>query len=71
MLPLPSPNQVASVLIGGLPANILYVGAAPGLVAGALQVNAQIPPGAASGALPVVLTIGVISSQTGITVEVQ
>jgi uncharacterized protein (TIGR03437 family) len=71
MLPLPSPNQVASVLIGGLPANILYAGAAPGLVAGALQVNAQIPPGAASGALPVVLTIGVISSQTGITVEVQ
>jgi uncharacterized protein (TIGR03437 family) len=70
-LPLPYPNQPASVLIGGMPANILYIGAAPGLVAGALQVNAQIPPGVASGALPVVLTIGVISSQTGITVAVQ
>jgi uncharacterized protein (TIGR03437 family) len=71
MLPLPSPNQTASVLIGGLPANILYIGAAPGLVAGALQVNAQVPPGVASGALPIVLTIGLINSQTGITVAVQ
>jgi uncharacterized protein (TIGR03437 family) len=70
-LPLPYPNQAASVLIGGMPANILYVGAAPGLVAGALQVNAQIPPGVAPGTLSVVLTIGVISSQTGITVAVQ
>jgi len=71
MLPLPYPNQPASVLIGGLPANILYIGAAPGLVAGALQVNAQIPPGVPSGTLSVVLTIGAISSQAGITVAVQ
>jgi uncharacterized protein (TIGR03437 family) len=70
VLPLPHPNQNVSVLIGGLPANVLYMGAAPGLVAGALQVNAQIPPGLTPGTLPVVLVIGVINSQTGITIAV-
>jgi len=71
VLPLPAPNLTYSVLIGGMPANVLYIGAAPGLVAGAVQVNAQIPAGVASGALPVVLTIGLNNSQTGITVAVQ
>jgi len=70
-LPLPYPLGVPGVTIGGLPANIQYIGAAPGLVAGALQVNAFIPPGVAPGAAEVFISIGGNSSQSGITVAVQ
>jgi uncharacterized protein (TIGR03437 family) len=58
-------------MIGNLTATTTYVGAAPGLVAGALQVNAVIPDGVASGAVPVVVFIGANGSQAGITVAVQ
>ncbi|MBI3697004.1 MAG: IPT/TIG domain-containing protein, partial [Acidobacteria bacterium] len=51
----PKPLLSVSVKIGGLDADILYAGAAPGLVAGVLQVNAKVPDGVASGAVPVVL----------------
>lgn len=71
MLPLPYPNLPVTVMIGGLPAFVSYAGAAPGLVAGALQVNAQIPQGVASGAQPVVVRVGGNPSQPGITVAVQ
>ncbi|HTQ54518.1 MAG TPA: hypothetical protein VMI94_08675 [Bryobacteraceae bacterium] len=70
-LPLPYPLGAPGVTIGGLPANIQYIGAAPGLVAGALQVNAFIPPGVAPGAAEVFISIGGNSSQSGITVAVQ
>jgi uncharacterized protein (TIGR03437 family) len=71
-LPLPSPLLPAGVTIGGLPADILYVGAAPGLVAGALQVNVVVPAGVASGAAPLFLSFGgVDNSQTGITVAIK
>jgi uncharacterized protein (TIGR03437 family) len=69
--PFPTINLVPGLLIGGLPATIDYIGAAPGLVAGALQINATVPSGVASGAVPVVLMIGNNSSQPGITVTVQ
>ncbi len=68
---LPYPKLAAGVTIGGLPAQVTYVGAAPGLVAGALQVNAVVPDGIASGTVPVFLSIGGNSSQTGITIVVQ
>lgn len=71
VLPLPYPNLPPAVLIGGQPAEILYIGAAPGLVAGALQVNARIPNGVASGTVSLVLRVGDNSSQPGITVTVQ
>jgi uncharacterized protein (TIGR03437 family) len=71
VLPLPYPRLAAAVLIGGQPAEILYIGAAPGLVAGVLQVNARIPDGVASGTVPLILTIGSNSSQPGLTVAVQ
>jgi uncharacterized protein (TIGR03437 family) len=69
--PFPYPNLAPAVVIGGLPAEILYIGAAPGLVAGALQVNVRIPDGVPSGTVPLVLRIGDNSSQPGITVAVQ
>jgi uncharacterized protein (TIGR03437 family) len=56
---LPQPNLPVSATIGGLPAVVYYAGAAPGEVAGLMQVNLQIPRGIQSGGyVPVVLHVG-------------
>jgi uncharacterized protein (TIGR03437 family) len=69
---LPKPNLPVSVKIGGLDAEVLYAGGAPGSVAGLLQVNVRVPPGVVSGnAVPVVLTVGGVSSQPGVTMAVR
>jgi len=66
---LPKPRLPVRVRIGGLEAEILYAGAAPGLVAGVLQVNARVPTSVTvGGSVPVVLTVGNASSQPGVTV---
>ncbi len=66
------PLQSVSVTIGGQNAEVLYQGAAPGLVAGVLQVNARIPANIASGStVPVVVTIGNVNSQANVTLAVQ
>lgn len=70
-LPLPGLLLGSTATIGGLPATIDYIGAAPGLVAGALQINIFVPEAVAPGAAPLFLFIGNQSSQTGITVAVQ
>jgi len=65
---------VASVIvrIGGRPAEVLYAGSAPGLVSGALQINARIATDAATGSnVPVEILVGGSASQTGVTVAVQ
>jgi uncharacterized protein (TIGR03437 family) len=49
---------------------VLYSGSAPGLIAGAFQVNLLLPPGL-TGAQPVVITIGGASSQQGVTIAIQ
>ena len=69
--PYPAPLLPVSVTIDGIAAQVLYAGAAPGLVAGLLQIDVQIPNGAASGARPIVLTVGDAQSQTSVTVAVQ
>ena len=63
-----------NLTIGGIavPASdIAYAGAAPQNVAGVLQVTAKVPLTAASGNIPVVLTVGAQSSQPGVTVAVR
>jgi len=71
-LPLPAPLLSAGVTIGGVTANIQYAGAAPGLVAGALQINAFVPDGLPSGPAPLVVSFGsVYHSQPGITVAIK
>ena len=67
----PKPLQPVTVNIGGLPAQVLYAGAAPSLVAGVIQINAQLPPGVPSGDVPVQVVVGTTSSQQGITVAVK
>ena len=69
---LPKPLLPVSVRIGGMPAEILYVGAAPGLLAGVLQVNARVPAElATTGAVPISLTLGTATSAPGVTVSIR
>lgn len=70
--PFPRIVQTVSVTIGGMPAQVLYSGGAPGLVSGVIQINAVVPSGIATGpSVPVVLQIGNWQSQPGITLAVQ
>jgi uncharacterized protein (TIGR03437 family) len=70
--PYPCPNLTVTATVGGLNAPVKYAGGAPGLVAGLMQVNVQIPTGILAGnAVPVVLRVGGVFSQAGVTVAVR
>jgi len=70
--PAPQPVQKVTAMIGGISATVQYAGGSPGLVAGVLQVNLQVPQALAFGnAVPVVLNIGGATSQTGVTIAVK
>jgi uncharacterized protein (TIGR03437 family) len=68
--PLPQPVAPVTVTIGGVSAEVRYAGGAPGQIAGLMQVNVVVP-GGLSGAVPVVLTVGGVASQGGVTVTVR
>jgi uncharacterized protein (TIGR03437 family) len=74
---LPKPLLAVTATVGGLPATVTYGGAAPGFVAGFMQVNVTIPPNAPSGIIPLVISLGATAtsdgtpSQPGVTVAVQ
>jgi|GEM_PF-1808417 len=69
---LPKPILPVSATIGGADAEILYAGAAPGAVAGLMQINARINPLApSSNTSPLVVKIGDKTSQTGVTIAVR
>jgi uncharacterized protein (TIGR03437 family) len=69
---LAAPIAPAYVRLGKLPAQIQYVGSAPWLVNGVIQVNALIPNDLIGGpAVPVQLIIGDYSSPPGTTIAVQ
>jgi uncharacterized protein (TIGR03437 family) len=71
-LPLPRPNLPVAVSIGGQTVTPIYAGGAPGEVAGLMQMNVQIPGGILTGnAVPVVLQVGNIFSQPGVTIAVR
>jgi len=59
------------VIIGGVPAEVLYAGAAPGQIAGVAQINVKIPMQIAPGANEVRVTIGGSTSPAGVTVAVK
>lgn len=69
--PFPEVAADVSVTIGGVTCPVQYAGAAYGLVAGAVQINAQVPDGVGAGEQPVVVTMGGVDSQAGVTVAVQ
>ena len=75
LAPYTNPPQVKlpiSVTIGGEPAAVSYQGAAPALVAGIVQVNAQIPSGITPGpTVPLTLTVGETPAQNTVTLAVK
>jgi uncharacterized protein (TIGR03437 family) len=67
----PAPVQSIQVSINGQPALYTYAGEAPGMVAGVMQLNVQIPGNAPSGPLSIQVSVGGNMSQSGVTVAVQ
>jgi uncharacterized protein (TIGR03437 family) len=64
--------QPVSVTIDGLPAHVVYAGAAPGLVAGVLQINVVVPADAGPYTTDqVIVTVGDFVSPTAVTMTVQ
>ena len=68
---LPAPVLPVSVTVNSTAADVLYAGAAPGLVAGALQVNVRVPLNAPSGNNAILCGIGSAFSQPGVTIAIQ
>ena len=69
--PFPRPELPVNVSIGGQRVDVLYAGAAPGLVAGVLQLNVRVPEAIAAGNQAVVVRIGERTSQAGLTIAVK
>jgi uncharacterized protein (TIGR03437 family) len=68
---LPKPVATVTVDIGGQPAKVSYAGAAPGMMPGVLQVDAEIPASVQPGnSVPVHVTVGSVASQDGVTLAV-
>jgi uncharacterized protein (TIGR03437 family) len=68
----PRPLLGVTVTVGGIQADIAYAGAAPGFVAGVMQVNFRVPQNAPVGdAVPVVLMVGNSRSRNGVTMAVR
>ena len=68
-----TPTLPVTVSFGGVQAtSYQFIGEAPGLVAGVLQINVNVPAGAPAGSsVPVTVTIGTATSQSGLTVAIQ
>ena len=69
----PDLNSVAAnvtATVGGKNVTVQYAGGAPGSVAGLTQVNLLIPSGLTAGLVPVVVQVGSVSTQPGITIAV-
>jgi uncharacterized protein (TIGR03437 family) len=61
-----------SVQVGGVDAEVLYAGLAPGLVPGAFQIHCRVPNGVTAGpAVSISLKTGRFSSQPGVTVSIR
>jgi virginiamycin B lyase len=69
---LKTPLLKVSATVGGVDAAVLYAGSAPGLISGIMQVNLAIPDDAPTGpSVPIVIRVGVATTQEGVTVAVQ
>jgi uncharacterized protein (TIGR03437 family) len=66
------PVLPVGVTIGGVQAQVVYEGSAPGEIQGLFQINAIVPNGITPGnAVPILLTVGQAQSQTGVTIAVR
>jgi len=68
---LPRVGLPVSATIGGLDAQVLYAGLAPGQPDGMIQINVQVPVGLTRGTAAVVVKIGDSSSQQIVTLAVK
>lgn len=69
---LATPGSAVSATIDGVPAGVIYAGAAPGLINGAIQVNVTVPAGAKPNpAAAISLTMGSFTTQPGVTVSIR
>jgi uncharacterized protein (TIGR03437 family) len=69
---LVAPKAPVFVRVGKLPAQILYVGTAPSLVNGALQINILLPKELIGGsAVPIQISVGNYTSPPGTTFAVK
>jgi uncharacterized protein (TIGR03437 family) len=69
--PLPRPVLPVQVRVGGVEAEVLFAGAAPGF-AGLLQLNVRVPSAPTAGdAVPIELQVGDATSQSGVTVAIE
>ncbi len=64
-------SSVVTATIGGQPAVVQFAGAAPTLITGVVQINLQVPVGVTGSALPVVIFIDGVETQTNATIAVQ
>lgn len=70
--PYPQLNAQVAVTMGGLPYRTNYAGAAPYLISGLTQINTQAPAGVTPGpSVPLAVTIGGVSAQSGVTLAVR
>lgn len=80
--PLPPDGQIATVLatpgssvtatIEGVAADVIYAGAAPGLINGAIQVNVQVPNNVNPNlAAAISVSMGGFTTQPGVTVSIR
>jgi uncharacterized protein (TIGR03437 family) len=70
--PYPAPDLPVSVTIAGTSAQVKYAGAAPGLVAGVLQIDVVVPADTPAVTFnQVVVTIGTYVSPSAVTVSVK
>jgi uncharacterized protein (TIGR03437 family) len=65
--PFPMPVLAVGASVGQQVAQVLFAGQAPGLIAGAVQINVRIPPGTPSGNAILFVYVGNYQSQVGPT----
>ena len=68
---LGKPVGAVTVSIGNEDAEVLYAGAAPGLISGMLQINARVPADLSPGFASVVVRVGGAASQGGVSLAVR
>jgi uncharacterized protein (TIGR03437 family) len=65
-------DQTVTATIGGQSAQVMYQGAAPGLVAGVSQINVIVPANVTPGAaVPVTISVGGVASVNTVTIAVK
>lgn len=64
-------SSVVTATVGNVPATVLYAGAAPTLINAAVQVNLLLPTGVTGSAVPVVITIDGVQTQSTATIAIQ